>query len=90
MCAQCHSFDVHHVEHPGAGTVHSWTVAHHAFAPELSAEVPYVLVTVDLGDGLRALGRLVPPAQPTSGLPVRIGFEPDAAGQPRPCFTTTD
>ena len=86
MCANCYSFDVDHVEHDGEGTVHSWTVAHHAFSPDTVGDVPYVLVTVDLGDGVRALGRLAPPAQPVLGLPVRIAFEPDATGEPRPLF----
>ena len=90
MCAHCYSFEVDHVEHDGNGTVHSWTVAHHAFSPETVGDVPYVLVTVDLGHGVRALGRLVPPAQPTLGLPVQIGFEPDGAGEPRPVFHAAD
>lgn len=90
MCAVCYSFEVEHVEHDGRGTVHSWTVAHHAFSPDTASDVPYVLVTVDLGDGVRALGRLAAPAQPALGLAVRIGFTPDAAGEPRPVFTTID
>ena len=87
MCPRCHSFDVEHVEHPGEGAVHSWTVAHHAFAADVAGEVPYTLVTVDLGEGIRALGRLAPPAVPAVGLPVRIGFEPGDGGLPRPVFT---
>ena len=87
MCARCYSFDVEHVEHPGDGTVHSWTVAQHAFSPDTAGEVPYTLVTVDLGEGLRALGRLAPPAEPAIGLPVRMGFEPGPDGAPRPVFT---
>jgi uncharacterized OB-fold protein len=90
MCAACYSFDVTHVEHDGLGTVHSWTVAHHAFSAETAGDVPYVLVTVDLGGGVRALGRLAAPAQPALGLAVRIGFAPDAAGEPRPVFTAID
>jgi uncharacterized OB-fold protein len=86
MCANCYSFDVEHVEHAGHGTVHSWTVAHQAFSPDVADDLPYVLVTVDLGDGMRALGRLRPPAAPATGLPVRMRFEPDAAGSPRPVF----
>ena len=64
-------------------------IAHHSFAAEFAADVPYVLVVVDLGAGVRAMGRLRPPANPALGLPVRIGFEPDAAGDPRPVFTAT-
>ena len=89
MCPRCYSFDVEHVEHAGEGTVHSWTVAHHAFSADVAGEVPYTLVTVDLGDGLRALGRLAPPAVPAVGLPVRVGFEAGADGEPRPVFSAT-
>ncbi len=85
-CARCYSFEVEHVEHPGDGTVHSWTVAHHAFSAETKGEVPYTLVTVDLGEGMRAIGRLVPPAVPALGLPVRMRFEPGPDGAPRPLF----
>ena len=88
MCPHCWSFDVEHVEHPGDGTVHSWTVAHHAFSADTAGEVPYTLVTVDLGEGLRALGRLAPPAVAAVGLPVCVGFEPGADGEPRLVFTT--
>jgi uncharacterized OB-fold protein len=85
MCAHCHSFDTEHVEHDGRGTVHSWTVAHHAFAPEFAGELPYVLATVDLGQGMRALGRLRG-AEPAVDLPVRLRFEPDGHGDPMPVF----
>jgi uncharacterized OB-fold protein len=32
-------------------------VCHHAFHPGFAAELPYTLVTVDLEEGVRALGR---------------------------------
>lgn len=85
LCAACHSFDVEYVEHPGLGTVHSWTVAHHPFAPEYAGDLPYVLATVDLGEGMRALGRLRG-AEPAVDLAVRLRFEPDAQGEPMPVF----
>jgi uncharacterized OB-fold protein len=90
MCASCYSFDVRHVEHDGRGTVHSWTVAHHAFSPETAGDLPYTLVTVDLGNGVRALGRLAAPAQPALGLPVRLEFTTDSAGEPVPVFHVID
>ncbi len=83
LCAVCHSFEVEHVEHPGRGSVHSWTVAHHPFAPEYADEGPYVLATVDLGEGLRVLGRLRG-AEPSTGLAVQLSFSPDAHGEPMP------
>ena len=57
LCDVCYSSAVHWQPASGRGTLHSWTVAHHAFHPAFAAEVPYVLVTVDLEEGVRALGR---------------------------------
>ena len=53
LCDACYSFDVRWIEAKGTGTVHSWTVTHHAFNPGFKAELPYVLVTVDLAEGVR-------------------------------------
>ena len=53
MCEKCYSLEFDWVELSGDGTVHSWTVAHHAFNPAFKRELPYVTVTVDLGEDLR-------------------------------------
>lgn len=90
LCAVCWSFDVEHVEAAGHGTVHSWTVAHHAFTPEVADHVPYVLATLDLPEGVRVMGRLDPSLTPATGLPVRIGFAPGMDGTPVPMFTTME
>lgn len=87
LCAQCWSFDVEHVDAAGHGTVYSWTVAHHAFAPNVADQVPYVLATVDLPEGVRVLGRLDPSLTPVEGLAVRIGFAPGTGGAPMPVFS---
>ncbi|WP_368417415.1 Zn-ribbon domain-containing OB-fold protein [Falsiroseomonas sp.] len=76
MCDACHSFDVTWKPASGRGTVHSWTVAHHAFHVGFWNELPYTLVVVDLPEGVRALGRF---SEPTGrglriGLPVRLSF----------------
>lgn len=81
LCDACYSFDVLPVESPGTGVVYSWTVTHHAFAPSVSAELPYVLVTADLAEGVRVLGRMAPgPPAPRVGLPVRVAFEAGPEG----------
>jgi uncharacterized protein len=80
LCPACRSFAVDHVTATGRGTVHSWTVTHHAFAPELRDEVPYTLVTVDMDEGVRMLGRLAGDTAPAIGLPVTVTFDP--AGGP--------
>ena len=49
----CEWFEV-----PAKGTVHSWTVNHHAFHPAFKRDTPYVLVTVDLEEGVRMIAPL--------------------------------
>ena len=89
VCAACYSLGVEWVEASGRGTVHSWTVAHHAFHPAFKADLPYTLVIVDLAEGPRAMGRLDPGTQDRLriGLPVQISFPHDAAGVALPVFT---
>lgn len=83
MCPRCHSFDVEAFAASGRGEVHSWTVTHHAFDPSVAAEVPYVLVTVDLVEGVRVLGRMVGDTPPHLAMPVTVGFGPGPDGRPR-------
>ncbi|HZZ50125.1 MAG TPA: Zn-ribbon domain-containing OB-fold protein [Pseudonocardia sp.] len=89
LCPRCHSFAHEHVTASGHGTVHSWTVSHHAFAPEFRDELPYTLVTVDMAEGVRVLGRLLGDTPPRIGLPVAIRFEPTSGERPIPAFTAT-
>ena len=97
LCSRCHSDACTWQPASGQGLIHSWTVSHHAFHPSFVAELPYTLVTVDLVEGVRALGRWVGPAAlatpPTTplkiGLPVQGRFEARAGGvdlvfRPRP------
>ena len=74
LCPACHSDAVEWTPASGRGTVHSWTVAHHAFHPAFAAELPYTLVTVDLEEGVRALGRWQGEAVPRLGQPVQGRF----------------
>lgn len=46
------------VEASGEGAVYSWIVAHYAFDPAFAKEVPYTILTVDLDEGARIVGRL--------------------------------
>ncbi len=57
LCNVCHDKGVEWFELSRLGGVHSWTESHHAFHPAFREDVPYVLVTVDLQEGVRALGR---------------------------------
>ncbi|MDE2516714.1 MAG: OB-fold domain-containing protein [Rhodospirillales bacterium] len=81
VCDACFSLAVRWQELSGQGTVHSWTVTHHAFHPGFRDALPYTLVTVDLAEGVRlnAQWRGADPAL-RLGLAVRIGFEAGAGG----------
>lgn len=57
LCDRCYHAEVRWKPASGCGRIHSWTVAHHAFHPGFADELPYTLVTVDLDEGPRALGR---------------------------------
>ena len=88
VCTECHSLGVEWIDGSGRGTVHSWTVAHHAFHPAFKEDLPYTLVTVDLAEGPRALGRLDAASQSRLriGLPVQVSFPKDTAGVALPLF----
>lgn len=80
LCNICYSDTAHWSTASGEGSVHSWTVAHHAFHPAFAAELPYVLVTVDLKEGVRALGRWGAQVTPSLAMRVRSRFESRADG----------
>lgn len=82
LCAECHAFGHDWVEAKGTATVHSWTVAHHAFHPAFRGLPPFALVTADLPEGVRILAPLrdAEPGVLRIGLPLRIGFEENGQG----------
>jgi uncharacterized OB-fold protein len=92
VCTRCYSLAVEMVDASGRGSVHSWTVAHHAFHPAFKNDLPYTLVTVDLEEGPRALGRLDVSAgkKLRIGLPVRVRFEAGAEGFSLPVFVPVE
>ena len=76
LCDQCYSSEVLWKQASGRGKVHSWTVSHHAYHPAFADELPYALVTIDLDEGVRALGRFRGDATRLSiGLAVQAAFE---------------
>ncbi|MFM9846572.1 MAG: Zn-ribbon domain-containing OB-fold protein [Hyphomicrobiaceae bacterium] len=88
LCDACYSFDVRWIEAKGTGTVHSWTVTHHAFNPGFKTELPYVLVTVDLAEGVRMQAPLrdADAGSLKPGLPVRLQIELARDGLALPAF----
>ena len=77
VCDACYSMAVTWRQVSGRGRIHSWTVSHHPFHPGFKSELPYVLATVDLEEGVRMLAQLrgVAPDEIAVGLPVAIAFE---------------
>ena len=77
VCPHCYALEHRWVEAKGTGAVHSWTISHHAFHPGFKPELPYILVTVDLPEGVRMQAQLkgADAGALRLGLPVKIGFE---------------
>jgi uncharacterized protein len=77
VCDACYSMNAEWVEASGRGTVHSWTITHHAFHPGFKADLPFMLLTVDLAEGVRmqAQARGIAPEELKIGLPVKVGFD---------------
>ena len=85
MCPACQSLDHDWVPVQGAGTVHSWTVLHQSALPGLAGLLPLTLLTVDLPEGVRLLGRLQTGARTevVAGAAVQVSVVLDAAGDPQ-------
>lgn len=92
LCDACYSFDVRWIDAKGTGTIHSWTVTHHAFNPGFKAELPYVLVTVDLPEGVRMQAPLrnADASKLKRGLPVHLTIELAREGLALPAFTLAE
>jgi uncharacterized protein len=77
VCDACFSMNADWVDASGRGSVHSWTITHYAFHPGYKGELPYVLLTVDLEEGVRmnAQARGIDPSALRVGLPVKVAFE---------------
>jgi uncharacterized OB-fold protein len=82
ICSECYSTDYSWQQASGKAKVHSWTVAHHAYHPAFKSEVPYLVITADLVEGVRMLARFQGSTNIALriGLPVRIGYVQLAAG----------
>jgi uncharacterized OB-fold protein len=88
VCAVCHSMECDWVAASGRGTVHSWTVSHHAFHPGFKRELPYVQITVDLEECVRMQGRLVAgdPGELRLGTAVAVLFDDVTGDLTLPAF----
>ena len=77
VCPHCYAMEHRWREAKGSGTIHSWTISHHAFHPGFKPELPYILLTVDLAEGVRmqAQARGIEAAELKVGMPVKVAFE---------------
>ena len=74
VCATCGSTDSDWRELSGRGSIYTYTVVHQQFVP---AEVPYVVVAVELDEGVRMVSNLVgcAPADAVIGARVELVWE---------------
>jgi uncharacterized protein len=92
VCPHCQATDPDFRFEPlsGRGTVRSWTLMRQSFLPGFDADVPFVLVDVELDDqaDLRMIGRLVdgPDASLHAGDRVTAAFEDIGPGVAVPAF----
>jgi uncharacterized OB-fold protein len=88
VCDACWSMNVDWIDASGRGTVHSWTITHYAFHPGFKGDLPYLLLTVDLEEGVRmnAQARGIDPATVRVGMPVRVDYETVKDGLTLPVF----
>lgn len=77
VCDHCYSMETDWVRASGQGKVHSWTITHHAFHPGFLGDLPLLLVTVELDEGVRICAQIrdVEPDQISLGMPVRLDYE---------------
>ena len=88
VCDACWSMNTDWIDASGKGAVHSWTITHYAFHPGFKGDLPYILLTVDLPEGVRmnARARGVAAADLLVGMPVRVAFETVKDGLTLPVF----
>jgi uncharacterized OB-fold protein len=77
LCPVCLSSDTEWVRASGRGTVYTFTVTHQNQALGFRDELPYVLATVELEEGVRMLTNIVgcAPADVHIGMPVEVVFD---------------
>ena len=76
MCDACHSLQVQWIESSRRGRLYSWTEVHHPFVPGFREEIPYVMATVELAEGVRLQCQILNADPDALGLdlPVEIVF----------------
>jgi len=90
ICPRCRSAERTWQQVPGRGTVYTYTVVHRAFVPSLAAQLPYVVIVVELEEagGVRLVSNLVDadPGAVRVGMPVEVVWEDVGPGLAVPRF----
>jgi uncharacterized OB-fold protein len=73
-CPHCGSAEADLVQVSGAGRIYSWIVAHRPVGTLTEDELPCTIITVELDEGCRMLGRLDTSVRPAVDLPVTPRF----------------
>lgn len=82
-CGYCHGHDLAWQRSAGQGEIFSHTTVHRAPNAAFVAQLPYVIVLIDMAEGFRLMTNLLDcePANVRIGLPVRLIFREDASGR---------
>lgn len=77
LCPHCHSDRLEWTSVSGRGTIYSYTVARKPAGPAFAADVPYVIVIVQLAEGPRMMSTLIADdvGQVRIGMAVEVVFE---------------
>jgi hypothetical protein len=86
LCQHCHTSDWDWQPSAGRGTIYSYTVVHRPLGSWF--EAPYVVVVVELEEGIRMMGNLLgaDPEAAAIGQPVRVDFAGSWQGRTVPMF----
>jgi uncharacterized OB-fold protein len=76
ICPHCFAEKLSWIVASGKGTIYAYTIAHQAFG-RFAEDVPFVVILVELEEGVRMLSRLLdaPREQVRVGAEVRVTFE---------------
>jgi uncharacterized OB-fold protein len=88
VCDACFSMKTDWVEASGKGKVFSWTISYHPFHVGFKEDIPYILVTVDLDEGVRLISQLKggKAEEMKTGMPVEIFYDDVSEGITLPMF----
>lgn len=73
-CPSCGAAGSLDVEASGLGRVYSWIRVHRPIGTMTEEDVPRTVVTIELDEGCRMVGRLIGASRPAMGDPVSVVF----------------